>query len=297
MAERSPFLRFGFGSTSYLFSNVTRWNDNFRAKKSQTQRLMGVSGGVDVYGNRSTPSDVGVVNITVVLAASTPAQMQNLRDALNTLPAWGKQPLFMQPSDSAKDLRWCMARCLDVPEQQEADGDTDYLQEVKLKFEVTDPRWLSWPGTPWYWDDGTLWGAKSWVTPRYSSTSVNASTTISLTNNGNTPTPLVMRIAATADVTNFELGLLSATGAVLNGFRYETTLASATSDLLTVDGESLSVLHDQRTGAGIASGYPYFTRLGGNGFITLPPGTWALDVNGTFTSNVTVEIEYYDGWV
>lgn len=295
MAERSPLVRFGQGSTLYTFSNVLTWNDNFRTLKSQTQQLPGVSGGYDVLGTRRGASAIGIVNASVMLASSSPAYQQTLRDAINALPTWGKQPLYMQPADPTKDIRWCMARCLDVPEQQDADADTDYMQTVKLKFEISDPRWLSFPGA-WYWDDGTLWGAKNWVTPRSSSASINASSTITLTNNGNAPTPITIRVSATADVVNLEMQQLGSAGQLLNGWRYENTLASATADRLTVDGERLTVQHDQTTGAGIISGYPYFTRLGGNGFIVLEPGSNTIDVNGTFVGNVSVEIDYYDAW-
>jgi len=288
--------RFGTGTNTYTFYNITAWSDNFGAYVPSVSRLMGVSGGVSQYGRRPAPREVGNVSVTTMLTATSPRDMQTQLDNIRKMGSWGVLDLWLYPDDPTLPPRFCFATTNGIPVIDNADQFRETLLSVTLAFQVADPRWLSWPGTPWYWDDGTLWGAKSWVSPRYSSTSVNASTTISLTNNGNTPTPLVMRIAATADVTNFELGLLSATGAVLNGFRYETTLASATSDLLTVDGETLSVLHDQRTGAGIASGYNYFKRLGGNGFIALPPGTWSLDVNGTFTSNVTVEIDYYDAW-
>lgn len=288
--------KFGTGTNTYTFYNITAWNDNFGAYVPKVDRLMGVSGGLDQYGRRAAPREVGSVSITTMLTATSPRDMQSQLDNIRKMGTWGVQPLWFIPDDMTLPPRFCMARVNNLPVSRSADQFTETLISLTLTFQVADPRWLSWPGTPWYWDDGTLWGAKSYVSSRYSSSSINASSTISLTNNGNTPTPLVIRVAAANNVTSFELGLIGDNGAIVNGFRYTTTLASATSDLLTVDGENLSVLHDQRTGAGIASGYPYFTRLNGNGFIQLPPGTWTLDVNGTFVGNVTVEIDYYDAW-
>jgi hypothetical protein len=288
--------RFGTGTNTYAFYNVTAWSDNFGNYVPNVSRLMGVSGGVSQYGSRPAPREVGSVSVTTMLTAATPRDMQTQLDNIRKMGSWGVQDLWLIPDDPTLPPRFCLASTNGIPVAHNAENFTETMISVTLTFQVADPRWLSYPGTVWYWDDGTLWDAKNWVEPRSTSTTINASSTVSLTNNGNTPTPLVIRVTATANVSNFEMTLLDNTGAIINGFRYENTLASATADVLTVDSETLSVLHDQTTGAGIASGYPYFTRLGGNGFIILPPGTWTLDVNGTFTSNVTLDIEYYDAW-
>ena len=290
--------KFGMSAPKlYSFNYVQTYSDNFKAATPRVDRLMGVSGGLSQYGRNPAPGEVGKVTLSFMLKAYDRSEMTAKRDAVNAMRWWGEQLLWLQPTNYPTEVqRFCRAVVNDIQMPEEPARHTDLHQRVTMNFQVADPRWLSWPGSLWYWDDGTLWDAQNWVEPRYSSTSINASSTISLTNNGNTPTPLVIRVTAANNVTNFELTLLSDTGAIVNGFRYENTLASATSDLLTVDGESLSVLHDQRTGAGISSGYPYFTRLGGNGFILLPAGTHTLDVNGTFSGNVTVEIEYFDAW-
>jgi len=289
-----------FGTTTgkrYDFYNITAWNDNFGNYVPNVSRLMGVSGGISQYGTRPAPREVGNVSITTMLTAASLRDMQTQLDNIRKMGAWGVQDLWLIPDDPTLPHRFCMASTNGIPISRNADQFTETLISVTLAFQVADPRWLSYPGSGiWYWDDGSVWDTPTWVEPRYTSTSINASSTISLTNNGNTATPLVIRVKATNNVTNLEMNLLSETGAILNGWRYETTLASATADLLTVNGENLSVLHDRTTGSGISSGYNYFKRLGGNGFITLPTGTWTLDVNGTFAGNVRVEIEYYDGW-
>lgn len=285
------------GNYVYAFSLQQTYSDNFKDTRPQVDRLMGVSGGVSQYGKNAPPRETGKVTLSFYLKAYDRAEMSAKRDAVNKMATWGEQLLWLRPTNYPTDpVRFCRAVINSIQMPEEPAKHTDLHQRVTVIWQVTDPRWLSWPGTVWYWDDGTLWDAANWVEPRYSSTSVNASTTVSLTNNGSTFTPLVIRVRATANVTNFELTLRDATDAVVNGFRYENTLASATTDVLTVDGENLSVLHDKTTSSGIETGYPYFTRLGGNGFIVLPPGTWSLKVGGTFTSNVTLEIDYYDAW-
>jgi len=290
--------KFGMASPKlYTFNYVQTYSDNFKAATPRVDRLMGVSGGLSQYGRNPAQGEVGKVTLSFMLKAYDRSEMTAKRDAVNAMRWWGEQLLWLQTTNYPTEvMRFCRAVVNDIQMPEEPARHTDLHQRVTIIFQAADPRWLAWPGTPWSWDDGTLWGAKNWVTPRFSSTTINAASTIALTNNGNAPTPLIIRVRAAANVTNFELGLLSDTGAIVSGFRYANTLASATSDLLTVDGEALSVLHDQRTGAGISSGYPFFTRLNGNGFIQLPPGTSTLRVSGSFSGNVALEIDYYDAW-
>ncbi len=290
--------KFGMVSPKlYNFSLQQTVDTNFRAAKSKYDTLMGVSGGLSQYGRNAPPGEMGRVTMSFVLKAYDRADMTAKRDAVEAMRWWGEQLLWYRPTNYPTEvMRFCRATVKDVVVSEKPAKHTDLHQPVTVIWDVGDPRWLSWPGDIWYWDDGTLWDAEDWVEARYSSTTVNASSTISLTNNGNAPTPLVIRVTATANVSNFELLLLDDTGAVINGFRYENTLESSTNDVLTINSENLSILHDKTTSTGIQSGYPYFARIGGNGWLVLPSGTHTLEVNGTFTSNVTVEIEYYDAW-
>lgn len=164
----------GDQSFTYNFSNLV----------PHSTRLPGADGGFDEFGFSRAPSDVGTVQVGIVLESATTAGMQALRDACKQMAAWGKGRLI----DTINGVdRWCWARINsnDITEQRHMH--TDLFQPVKLTFQVSDPYWYTvgtevlWGGG-WLWGDGTKWGGTAVAQ------SITTSGSFTITNNGSADT-------------------------------------------------------------------------------------------------------------
>lgn len=273
----------------------TQYNDNFGNTKSRVSTAPGLDGGFDQFGPKRFAHSVGNVRQTLILHddGQDSTLMTGLRDAVRRAQDWGRQPLFMQPSDSTDPIRFCMAKLDNVQIPEARHLHADLVQPVVLIFNVNDPRWMSLPDADAvYWDDGSTWDpGEDWEEPRYTSSTVATGAAISLTNNGTAATPIRIKVTAGAGPTTsigFELENIE-NGATLTGFLYTKALASG--DELVIDSNfDPTVRHNG------ASDYANFEPVAGSGFIMLPPGTHTINVTGVYTGNHTVDIEYFDSW-
>lgn len=293
----TKLVKFGAGEFEYVIPTFqAEYKDNFMDAVPRTARMPGMSGGVDAFGKRPAPSEIGSVQAGWTLVSDEdPTGMTALRDAARKMLAWGKLPLWMQTSnDGVDDLRFCMARLNNLDIAENRDRLTDYWQKVKAIWQVNDPRWLGWPSMDYY-GDGTNWDdGGTWAGPRLATT-VNNGTTLTLTNNGTTKAPVKFRFKDTTDtVANLELARMDQNGNLVEGFIWGGLLAA--NDALVVDGHSPMRVIYEDAALGHRSGYPEFTRLGGKGFIYLEPGANTIEVAGVFSGAVSVEIEWFDAW-
>ncbi|MCL4256837.1 MAG: phage tail family protein [Anaerolineae bacterium] len=278
---------------TYEFAYDQEYRDNFADVLARTSRVVGVSGGVDDFGRGVALSEVGNIQAGFFLISDDdPAGMTALRDDLKKLLSWGVKKLWMQPSDPNAQPRWTWARVNNINIPERRDRHTDLWQKVTLSFQCADPRWYSHP-TAWLLDRGEVLDDGLTVGGyRASSTSVNDGSTLTLTNNGTTFTPLYLRFDAGANsVTDLRVSLRDAEDVEIGRWVFADTLTGG--QILEVDTTALSVTVTDTITAGR---YNAFTPLKGNGFLELSSGTNTLIINGTFTGNISLYADYLDAW-
>lgn len=229
--------RFGRGSNVYTFPDTQQsFNTNFADLVPVTQRLPGLSGGFDHYGNDPAPSSIGRVQLTYYLLSATRSGMDTLRDACKRMAAWGKQPLWLRPTDGSAE-RWCMARVNNISINEDLRGNTDLWQPVNIIFQVSDPWWTGLGNSNSVWGS-FLWGSGTWGggTP----TLVTGSGSITLTNNGSLATPVDITITPPAgEVAIDPIIRRIVNGEIVDEVKWTGTLTSA--DTLSIRASSQAV--------------------------------------------------------
>lgn len=276
-----------------MVSNTLKdYRDNFADVLARTSRVVGVSGGVDEFGRGVALSEVGNVQAGFFLISESREGMTALRDDLKKLLGWGVKKLWMQPSDPTAKPRWTWARVNNINMPEKRERHTDLWQKVTLSFQCADPRWYSHPSA-WLLDSGEVLDDGLTVGGyRASSTTVNNGSTITLTNNGSTTTPLYLRFDAGANsVTDLRVSLRDADNVEIGRWRFEDTLSA--NQILEVDSTALSVTV---TDTATNGRYDAFNPQIGTGFLELPSGTNTLVITGSFTGNITMYADYLDAW-
>ncbi len=174
---------------SYTFpATVAEWRSNFGDGVPTTTRLPGMSGGWNENGTEPLPSAIGTVTMGFKLIAATRAAMDDLRDAVMAMRAYGLQQLVYQPTDPADSTRFCWAHVHNISMPQRKDLNTDYWQDVKIIFHVPDPVWRSGIYGGLKWSDALLWSnSLKWGDNTSFTTCNGTSTSFGLTNQGNAP--------------------------------------------------------------------------------------------------------------
>lgn len=277
---------------TYQFAYDQDYRDNFADVLARTSRVVGVSGGVDEFGRGVALSEVGNVQAGFFLISESREGMTTLRDDIKKLLSWGVKKLWMQPSDPTAKPRWTYARINNINMPEKRERHTDLWQKVTLSFQCADPRWYSHPSA-WLLDSGEVLDDGLTIGGyRASSTTVNNGSTISLTNNGSTATPLYLRFDAGANsVTDLRVSLRDVDGVEIGRWRFEDTLSA--NQILEVDSTALSVTVTDTT---INGRYDAFNPQIGTGFLELPSGANTIVITGSFSGNITMYADYLDAW-
>jgi hypothetical protein len=302
MSEMTRLLRFGAGARVYNFpaEGQRDYVDNFLRGESYIVRTAGMDGGIDQARGLPAPRESGLIQAEITLLAPTRANMTALRDTLKRMQRWGLQRLTMITSDeSGTDFpaeRYCWAKIIDAQMREERGQHTDLWQPVVVALEVPDPRWYSWAGME-YWGDGSEFDdGGNWPGPRVSE-AVGDGDEVALENEGTALTPALLRLNHAANtVENLTVRLLGESGETISGFRYKAVAGDG--EMLIVDagieGGANRIVIDRATG--MESGWPDFEILGGMGFILLEPGENVIRINGDFSGDVTLEVEFAEAW-
>lgn len=257
---------------------------NFSNMVTKITRLPGADGGFDEYAFSRAPSEVGSVQVGIVLVSSTRAGMQTLRDGLKTIAAWGKGRLVDNINGTE---RWCMAKISanDITEQRHQNS--DLFQPVKLTFSVSDPYWYT-VGTETVWGGGSLWGSASskWGGSG-SPTTITGSGTITVTNNGSADTyaRLIIKNTSGSTINNPRIRRI-VNGSVLDEVLYTGNI---------LDGTELSINPLRHTA--VISGVSVLSNLTyqNSNWIKLAPGTNTLAVYVEGVANVYVR--YFERYI
>jgi hypothetical protein len=141
MAQRVNITRFGISGRVYTFQYVESASPHFGGLNTQVTRLPGISGGYDEFGFGRTPGATGDIPVTFTLLAPHRSELTALQDAVMAMQDWGIQPLYMQPEDTTLAERFTWARVNNIEMSESAKEGTEYLQQVTVHFQVSDPFW------------------------------------------------------------------------------------------------------------------------------------------------------------
>lgn len=128
----------------YTFpATLQEFNANFGNSVPTTVRLPGKDGGWSMDGGMPPPTEIGSVSVSFTLISDTRAGMDALIDALMAIVNYGLAKLIYQPTDATDDERFCYAYTNYAYISRRPADHTDLWQDVRIIFQVPDPRWLS----------------------------------------------------------------------------------------------------------------------------------------------------------
>lgn len=236
-------LRFGSGSTLYTFSpdDQVQLRDNFRNVVPRTSRLPGLSGGFDEYGVSPAPTEIGNVQVTFWLIATSEADMQEKKEAVGSMVGFGKKRLYKQPVYDAAGERYCEARVNSIEFNERAGERPDKYLQVKVNFQVDNPHWYR-IGTeaPSYNDGSTYNSGVIYGGTPVTQNIVGLDNSFSVTPDGNAITQprILISIPATKSATNIRIQRLL-NGSVVDQVRYAGTLVAG--DLYEINARAYSI--------------------------------------------------------
>jgi phage-related protein len=265
----TPYLGwFGEGSTLYNFPRTqTQLRDNFSDMVPRTVRVPGADGGFDQFGEGKAPSEIGNVSVTFEqYVEATP--MQDMRDAIRQMAAWGVLPLVMIDADAEE--RFCYARVNSIVmtiAPNDPVGQTKLIATVD--FQVAEPYWLM-AGT---------WGNPVAVTVNGSPQAVNSVGGLFRTYPKITLTVTV----STTTLIVFEVG----TGATAQSFQISRAGNFTAGDDIVIDCRSMDVKLNGGNDFSIISTFTHAN------FVWLEPGNNSVTITRT-GGTVTATMEWYE---
>lgn len=274
--------RFGIGTNVYTFPTDKQFNYqcDFDKLKTYMSGLPGIHGGFSALGSGRGKAGVGTVEFEVLLEFSNLSDATDKVDSLRQMQDWGLQPLFMQPEVGSE--RFCWARLVRTPLDQDVHDVPHLRQRMPLTFEVPDPFWYT-AGVERLWDDGSLWDAGSWdgSASAPAATTVTTSGTLSVTVGGKifALARLIVENNSAAAASNPKIRRL-VNGAVVDEVEWIGTLAAG--EFLEIDARRQTVI---RVGTDVYSTFE--TPLNPDWF-RLYPGTNSIECFITGTSDFSV---------
>lgn len=133
--------------------------DNFGNLVTRVQRMPGVDGGFDEYGDGPAPGEVGHVQAFVLIDERYPELIKQILDEWRGISTWGTGRLYKRVMGSDDDVRWCEARVSSLPFTQSARERSHRRQRIQMSFQVASPFWLKQGTAGPQWGDGiATWG-------------------------------------------------------------------------------------------------------------------------------------------
>ncbi len=337
MKNEVHIIRYGGGRRSYDFENVESGTTNFGGVNTSTSRIPGMDGVFDNYGLSDAPSEGGDVPVQFHIALEDREKhlMTRRRDAVSAIKRWGRRPLWGQPYDLEQPRRWASARGNNINMAESARKGTEWLQAVRINFQVPDSKWHSRPNQQLtlgqfvldgsavlvdqaqvYLDDGEILGQFALAIPRCTAFVTNG-TEINLTNMGNAPASAKVTLMASRPWTLYEGLHFGEPGVMIGGYgsasvyrpgvarlndwgdaveRWRWNNTLSINEKLVVDAQA-SRVQWQHYPNFRESGYPDFNELAGDGFIRMEPGQNILRVEGEFDGPFGfLIVDFDDSW-
>lgn len=128
-----------FGGYSFNPDNQISYQDNFSQLALSAVKFATMDGGLDQYGTGRAPTDIGLVQQSIMLFGTYPGEIAERLDTLLTIAGQGVQTLKMKTTASAE--RTCQARIRNIEHSQRAELRPDLRLRVSIAYQVTDPFW------------------------------------------------------------------------------------------------------------------------------------------------------------
>ena len=279
-------VRFGLGSIeSYTFlqENQVEYQDNFANILQHTVRVPGKDGGISVYGLGRGPAEVGNVRVTFWLHGEGAVATGTLVDAVNEMAYWGTRRLFKMSRYGEMMWTWASVSSIQVP--QVVRRMPHLRQQVQMTFQCPESKWYSAVGMLFLDDDLLFGDGESFPALKVDQEAVSNGSTVSVTNRGNAPVSAYVRWEGngTDSFTNPVVTRKNWLGQVVDQLTYTGTIGA--NDVIEIDARSFKCTDITK-----------LTRASG-GWLTIPSGTWTLEISGTFTTTGLLTVDFWDGWV
>ncbi|MBK8023522.1 MAG: hypothetical protein IPK19_19335 [Chloroflexi bacterium] len=135
-------IRFGaytFPDTIPASGEIVR--TNFGNAVPRIDRLPGMDGGYDAFGDEAAPTEVGNVRCRFALVANSAAALAGQIDAARGMSGYGRAQLVIETGAGDERWTWAKVNSLTIPTEQDAIADR--YAEVTVDFQCALPRWFS----------------------------------------------------------------------------------------------------------------------------------------------------------
>ncbi len=248
-------------------------------------------GAFDAYGGEQSPRQARTLRLHGDIDGSA-SEIQTAIDALRAKRG-RRDTLYMRMLDNS--LRWTWARLLQIETQ--TTPDTVVSLPVDLTFELHDPIWYgALHGAGWTFDSGEFFDTGltfDMATGDVFALSHTATTNISVVNDGNAAVDnAILEIAAGAGaitsvhITTDDLAITQA------DFTWTGTVPTGYSLLIDAGAQSIVVTNGTEGYNGLVFNAGHVI----SGWLRLMPGTTAMAITITSTTDATLTITFSDGW-
>lgn len=268
-----------------LPTQQTEFSTNFGNAVPRTERLPGLSGGYDLYGNEVAEQEIGNVRVAFWLFAPG---LRAKVDEVYQMISKGKRLLFLDPEDG-NEQRYTEARVNNIQASEAVEDFTHERLKVTVNFQCAEPFWRT-IGT-----EAPTWGSFKWGSGTWGGTTSptavsGTSTDITVSYAGTAPTFARVIIApGTGDSCDNPVVQRVVGGTVIDEVNYTGTLTDT--DTLVINSR------DSRVTLNGAAAYDDFSFTRGY-WIKLLPGDNTIRVgfdNAGDAADVTVRFfnRYY----
>lgn len=281
-------LRFGYGDESYIFTEADQVSiqNVFGDAKAESQSVMGLDGGVYLFGYERAPGSIGNCQVYFWIFADHPNDMASKRRAILTMKGWRPKPLIVRLQDGTQVWTW--ASVTNVQMAQSAKNRPHVQQLVQMNFHCPLAHWFGHGVTLFDNGDSILSDGLPSIAPKVDRVDKGNGDTVDVTNDGDAPAYAYIRWEAPSGVTitNPTLSRDNADGLTVDSVQYTDVLSP--NDVVDIDGRNHRLFENST----VVPSYDKLTALHG-GWLEIPPGTHTLDIAGTFSGGdgkLTIDI-------
>lgn len=149
------YLAFMTNRGIYQFPPQTADDNNFPSAVTDTTRIYGMDGGLDLYGDDPTPQEIGSISLSWWLFDDPPTgAMTRLLDTAKAMAGWGRGRLFAAEDDPTAGLRWTFARLNDLNTSRNVQNTPHRRRQIRATFQAASPHWRGSVSHPWSFDSG-----------------------------------------------------------------------------------------------------------------------------------------------
>jgi len=278
--------KFGLGSIeSYLFdpAHIVEYQDNFANLTQMSVKVPGKDGAIPVYGMGRGTAAKGNVKVSFWVHGAGDAEVGAKVLAVRGMAYWGMRRLFKYHRNGK--LMWTWASVSSPHDPQVVRRIPHKRQLVQMTFECPESKWYAVDGM-YFLDDDWLFGdGLTFPALKVDQTTVSDGSTVSVTNNGDAPVSAYVRWDGngTDSFTNPVITRKNWVGEAVNRLTWTGTIGA--NDVVEIDARARSCTTRSK-----------LTVLSGD-WLTIPAGTWDLEISGTFTTNAKLTVDFWDGYV